>query len=72
MATIEDKDLKPCQSLFTRLEKDGFYVNLKTRCKSPKCYQGCFDGTSDCKDYVRRKRITAELRNIASQIEKEA
>lgn len=75
MPTIADKDLKPCKNMFT-IRSDGLtkggIINLRTRCDHSMCRQGCFDGTGDCKDYVRRKRITADIRYISKQIEKAA
>ena len=70
MSVIEGDELKPWGGMDTRTDKDGRHINLRTRCNHPMCQEGCFDGKGDCKDYIPMKRISGNIRYIASLIEK--
>lgn len=69
MSVIEGTELKPCGKMYTKTM--GIYINLMTHCNHPLCQEGCFDGRGDCKDYIPAKRISKNIRWIASLIEKE-
>ncbi len=70
MSIINGKELKPCREMHTRTDKDGMHVNLITHCNHPLCREGCFTSEGDCKDFIPSRRISRNIRWIASLIER--